>query len=373
MKTTRMLFLKPITMIVILFSFQYESHAQERREFYNGIRQMGMGGVVVPTVNDETALISNPAGLGRLRAPILTVADPEGDLGAGAAKILTQNSSTDLLAFMDPQILLDKLNSNPDKYLHASAHLFPSFVTTNFGIGVHGNYTVDGQVVSDPAPAQYQYFYRQDVALILGVNFRLWDGRIKLGFSGRGINRAEVDTSFPASSTGLRLTDMVKEGAGVAGDGGLILTAPWAWLPSVAAVMRDIGGTTFDLNDGFLYTTTQRPNYVRSSVDAGFSVSPIFSNSIRMTIGGEVRDVQTLGDEVDKMKRYHVGAELNIADTLFLRGGMNQRYWTAGLEFSMNLIQFQVASYGEEVGISTSTEVKTKEDRRYMGKVSIRF
>lgn len=369
MKTTRMLFLVK----VLILGFAVQGQAQERREFYNGVRALGMGGVVVPTVNDETALISNPAALGRLRGPILTVLDPEGEMSSSGPGILTKERSTEFLAFNDPQKFLDRLNLSPDKYMHVGGHLFPSFVTTNFGIGIHANYQTDGEVVTDPAPSQFNYFYRQDLALLLGVNFRFWDGRIKIGVSGRAINRAEVDTTLPASSTGLQFKNLVKEGGAIAGDAGLILTAPWAWLPSLAAVYRDVGGTNFDLNDGFLYNSSQRPSYVRPSVDAGFSISPILGNKTRLVIAGEVRDVQTLSDEPDKMKRYHAGLELNIADTLFLRGGMNQRYWTGGLEFSMPYIQLQFASYGEEVGVSTSTQVKTREDRRYIGKIAIRF
>lgn len=372
MQTTRMLFRQLIFLLVGL-AIVMPVCAQERREYYSGIRQMGMGGVAVSTANDETALILNPAGLGRLRAPILTLIDPEADSSSSTARILTRNQNSDYFAFMEPQSLLDKLNADPDRYLHAAAHVFPSFVTTNFGFGIHGNYTVDGEVVSSPAPAQFNYFYRQDLAAILGVNFRFWDGRIKLGLSGRATNRAEVDTSLPATSTALQLKNLVKEGVGIGGDVGLILTAPWSWLPSLAAVYRDAGGTTFDLNDGFLYDAAERPKYVRPSLDAGFSVSPILSNKIRMTMAGEVRDAMTLGDELDPMKRYHVGLEMNFADMLFLRGGMNQRYWTGGLEFSMRFFQLQIASYGEEIGVSTTTEVKTREDRRYMGKISIRF
>ena len=36
-------------------------------EFYRGVRQMGMGGASIAVVNDETAPLSNPNGLGRLR------------------------------------------------------------------------------------------------------------------------------------------------------------------------------------------------------------------------------------------------------------------------------------------------------------------
>jgi hypothetical protein len=61
--------------------------------------------------------------------------------------------------------------------------------------------------------------------------------------------------------------------------------------------------------------------------------------------------------------------ELNYADALFVRAGMNQRYWTAGLELSIVNYQFQAASYGEEIG----DDVTPREDRRYVVKFAFRF
>ena len=51
--------------------------ARERYEFYNGVRQEGMGGASIGVVNDETSLMSNPANLGKLRDSYLTLVDPE--------------------------------------------------------------------------------------------------------------------------------------------------------------------------------------------------------------------------------------------------------------------------------------------------------
>ncbi len=54
-------------------------YAQERYETYNGVRMLGMGGAGVATVNDETALLVNPAALGKLRDVFVTIVDPEVD------------------------------------------------------------------------------------------------------------------------------------------------------------------------------------------------------------------------------------------------------------------------------------------------------
>jgi len=69
------------------------------------------------------------------------------------------------------------------------------------------------------------------------------------------------------------------------------------------------------------------------------------------------------------MRRIHAGFELNLNYIMYLRGGMNQRYWSAGAEFAMRFLQIQGATYGEEIGTPTAF----KEDRRYEGKISFRF
>jgi hypothetical protein len=101
----------------------------------------------------------------------------------------------------------------------------------------------------------------------------------------------------------------------------------------------------------------------------GLTVEPILGKRLRMQIAADYRDAMTYSTELDQMRRIHVGLELNYADTIFLRGGMNQRYWKGGMEISLNYVQLQLASYGEEVG----TKELTREDRRYMGKFALRF
>ena len=361
MKTTRKLLIAAAVQFFLQPVF-----AAEVYEFYDGTRELGMGGAAVATVNDETALIANPAALAKLRSSYITVIDPEMDGSTNDLAIMNK-AGGDSVAFTDAQKLLGWLAQSPDKYFHATGQVFPSFVVPNFGIGLHAKYRYNAEIVS--ATNTYDVNYVNDYALVLGFSARLFDGRIKIGFNGRLVDRVEVVKSLPAGSTGLRWEDLAAEGVGLASDVGLIITAPWKWLPTLAGVLRDAGTTQFEMNDGFVYQTNVRPQYVKQTVDVGISVSPVLGNKTRMQISGEYRDVLTSGDETDQARRIHAGLEVNFGDVFFLRGGMNQRYWTAGFEFAINLFQFQVASYGEEIG----TADVNREDRRYIGKMAIRF
>lgn len=349
---------------ISLLLFQEPVRAAERFEFYNGIRQMGMGGAGIATVNDETALLLNPAALGKLRGPIFTIFDPEGHANSTPAQTYKDASGKDLA---DLQQLMDWAKTAPGKHYHARAQMFPSFVTTNFGMGVLGKFGYDGRVNADGT--SYRLDYVTDVALVLGYNVRLFDGIIKIGTSGRIVNRIEAREDIPTTRTDLTWSEFQKEGLGVAADGGMLITIPWKFLPTLAAVWRDMGQTTFSSRQGLFKNTTRRPDDVKQTVDVGFSVTPLLGNKTRLQISGEFRDVNNTADETDAMRRVHAGMEFNFSDTFFLRGGMNQRFWTAGMELAIMQFQMQLGSYGEDIG----TAAQPIEDRRYMAKFSVRF
>jgi len=355
---------KDVFLLAFILIFANNSFAKmnETYEFYNGIREMGMGGATVAVVNDETALILNPAALGKLRDSYFTVFDPEIHGDSTAGRVYNADGYK-----TNPQALLDNLKTRPDKHHNASAYLFPSFVVPNFGVGLLGTYNYDAQVNS--TGNTFDMRYRNDYAFILGYNFKFFDGIIKLGFNAKYINRVEADTTVPASSSGLSWADYVNEGVGISSDIGLILTAPLTYLPSLAVVWRDVGDTDYSFSHGLFFDNRPYPSRTDQTVDVGLSVSPILGKRVRMQISAEVQDVLTLAKEQDKSKRYHAGVEFNIYDRLFIRGGMNQRYWTAGLEVSGFFMQFQAASWGEEIG----TPTQHKEDRRYGVKFAIRF
>lgn len=340
------------------------AYAGERYEFYNGIRSMGMGGAIVAISNDETALISNPAGLGRLRDFFITIADPELEMGSETTDIIKY----DVLKVADPQLVLDKCNLKQDKHMHVRGQVFPSVVVPNFGIGVFGKVVSDAEV--DSETSKFTYNYTNDYAVVAGLNFRIWDGIIKIGGNARLVNRTTVRRDdIDADETTLKLKDLASSGMGIGSDAGIIITAPVVGLPAIAAVYRDVGDTSYKMRDGMFMNTTDKPDHTRGTLDAAFSVQPILGKVYRSTFTAELVDTMNVDKEKDIMRRIHAGAEINFADTFFIRAGLNQRYWTAGFELSVFNYQFQVASYGEDIGPDESP----REDRRYEAKFAFRF
>ncbi len=357
-------------MKLLIFAFIFlfvsqEARAQERREFYVGVRGLGMGGAQIATVNDETAMLVNPAGLGKLRNYFLTVADPEIHISGDTQAVI----GSDIMAPLDPQETLNLLKkpTNHDRNLHSKVQAFPSLVFPNFGLGVFANYTTDASY--DAANDELSYFYRSDLAMVLGFNFRFWDGRIKLGFNLRAMNRNEIQrTDIPGTSTNLSIKNLTTEGFGLASDVGLIMTMPWKLLPTLAFVYRDAGNTRYTFKEGLINGAEDAPMTTPATLDAAFAIFPILGKNNRFTFTGEIRDVLTLSEEDSFNRRMHLGLEFNIRDALFIRGGMNQNYWTAGVELAVANYQLQLATYGEDIGIGTA-----REDRRYVGKFAYRF
>jgi hypothetical protein len=236
----------------------------------------------------------------------------------------------------------------------------------NFGLGVLARYSMDAKM--DATGTAMTTNYTNDTALILGYNFRFFDGRIKLGFNGRLINRVEVHKDINPTTDVLDYETQGKSGTGLANDVGLVLTAPWTLLPTLGFVAHDIGDTKFNKGSGPIQTTTH-PDDVKQDVDVGMAIFPIYTNHIRSTWTVEYRGLLTQSEETDKIRRVHAGVEFNFYDLFFVRLGMNQRYWTAGIEISSEHTQIQFGSYGEDVGPSGAPS----EDRRIFGKFAFRF
>lgn len=335
-------------------------------EFYTGVRSLGMGGVYVNTVNDETALLTNPAGLGKLRDYTFTIVDPELHGAFANTEIVSVTNFMDALSI---QGLLDRLNQTRGQHWHSKMQLFPSFVAPNFGIGLLAKYQMNAAV--DPAGTTYRLDYVNDWALALGYNFRMYGGIVKVGVTGRFVNRSEIHDNLDPASTGLTVAGIAREGMGIAADAGLILTAPIAGLPALGFSVRDVGNTSYNFREGMFNATALRPQDTEQTVDVALSFQPILGNRTRATIAFEYHGITTplVESQEDATKRSHAGIEFNFADFAFVRAGANQGYWTAGLEFATEKFQLQVASYGEEIGNPNGR----REDRRWVGKFALRF
>jgi hypothetical protein len=363
MKRILLISLIQLTLLVL---FAFDVDAEELRPFYNGIRCEAMGGGCAAVVNDETALLINPSALGKLRDVYGTIFDPELEVNSHFQDFYNSHSFSNPFSLSDVEPSLDK---NRGTQYHSKAQVFPSFVARNFGIGLYGNYLLDANMSSDGT--KIDTYYRNDLAVVMGFNFSFFDGRVKLGVNSKLIDRIEVDKTDVSPTGSLSYSSLATEGLGLSTDASIMLAAPWTWLPTVTAVLHDIGGTSFDKASNIRMSTTAsgHPNIVEQDMDVAAAIFPIHTNYIRSSWTIQYSGLLHASEVDDKAKLLHAGFEVNFGDVLFLRAGYNQRYWTAGVELASERFQWQLGSYGEEIGDST-THI---EDRRYTLKFAYRF
>lgn len=333
-------------------------------EFFQGSRMLGMGGAQVAVASDETALLGNPAGLGRIRDVYGTILDPEVETNSNYSGIVRRTAINNP---MDLEMVRNSLLTSPDQYYYARGSIFPSIVLRNFGIGVYARQSMAAYL--DPTSTNLSVRSYDDLALLLGYNLRIWDGRIKIGATGKAISRIEINQTIAANAS-MDSSLYATEGLGLGLDLGLNLAAPWTYIPTLAVVMRDVGGTKFSNGKNVRLTTANVPEPMLQDIDVGAALFPIHSNYVRSAFSVEVKRLGEMSKAVDRTRYYHLGWEINRRDAIFLRAGINQgRYWTGGLEVASNNLQLQLTSYGENVAV----DGQNLEDRRYVLKISFRF
>ena len=325
-------------------------------ETYSNTRTLGMGGAAVAITSDDTSLYRNPANLGSLRDLYGTVFDPE-----------IEGTSSLTASQIDIASVMSNLSTKTDTYYRSKAQLSPAIVRRNVGFGLIYRNEINAEITS-AAPTVMDTTYENDLGAIVGANLRLFDGRLKIGASGRIFNRIEVLNPALAVGGPTDLATIGSEGTAYAFDAGLLLQAPWTYLPTLGVVIHDLGDTTFR-KDGVRISTATRPATVKQSIDAAIAIFPIHSNLFRSVWTFEYSDITNSRNDTDGAKRMHVGIEFNSRDIFFFRLGYNQRYLTAGFEIASENVSWQVASYGEEIGTSDAP----REDRRLSTKVAVRF
>ncbi|MBP5297311.1 MAG: hypothetical protein J6Y94_08290, partial [Bacteriovoracaceae bacterium] len=150
---------------------------------------------------------------------------------------------------------------NPGKRMHQRFQMMPNLTFRYLTFGYFIANTTWGAVGTDPM-GPFLFATRRDHGPYLAANISLGGGIFKLGVSvlylmrreamGAANPNYEVDVdSFYGSGTSLVL------------NGGVKLTLPIAWLPTLALAWHNAGGTKFE-QDGPTYLRT-----IRETIDVG--------------------------------------------------------------------------------------------------------
>jgi hypothetical protein len=196
-----------ITLIIICITSV--AQAREWKEFYNNSRSNAMGGTKIAISSDDTTLFRNPANLGSFRGAYATLLDPELEASGNFYNQFSQ-------ALTNVKKVSEVLNANRDQYYHAKLQVTPSFSVRNFGFGLIYKDEI-GAIMNSTGTAM-DTIYQSDIGVVAGVNYSIWDGRLKIGASVKAINRIEVDNPSLDPTLSLDLKDIGSEGTGLGGD-----------------------------------------------------------------------------------------------------------------------------------------------------------
>ncbi len=341
--------------------FVFSAQAREWFEAYTNARSNAMGGVKLAMTADDTSLFRNPASLASFRGGYVTLLDPEAEVSSGFSSSFS-GIQTDVVK------VKDLLINNLDRFYHAKLQLTPSLTLRNFSFGLIYKSEISA-IINSQAPTQMDTIYNNDIGVALGYTKSFWDGSIKLGAVTKMINRVEIDNPILDTTTSLELDQIASNGSAIGFDASIQLQAAIKYFPTLVIMGRDLGNLEF--KDPLIKSvnTSLRPQKVLQSVDVGFSFQPLLSRSVRSLFSFEYVDVSNSRQDDFSNKRIHAGAEFNWNDIFYFRLGVNQLYWTTGIEIATERLSWQVTTYGEEVGVKDNP----KEDRRISTKIAFRF
>jgi hypothetical protein len=318
--------------------------AEEIPFLYKGVRPLGMGNAFLTLSDDSNALFYNPAGLNSIQGfggveilnPLVEISQVTMDALSDFEDIDTDDTAE--VANLLSQYVGDRL--------HMRTAIFPNAVFHNFGIGVLGQATLDGEVRNRVNP-EVNVDGKIDLAGLVGVAYGWMEQSLQVGLVGKFVQRERYTKTYTANDIAdddfdpeQDFEDLSTSDTGFGVDAGVLYHFRKVWLrPTLGMVIQNIG----DLDLGESGTLDQR-------INLGAAVHPDFW-VIQSTVAIDVNDVtKNVEGEDDVYKRVHMGAEFRFPKILSLRGGFNQGYRTFGATLDFWILRLEYANYKEEIG-----------------------
>lgn len=352
----------PLVMLMALLAGA--AWAEELPVFYKGIRPLGMGGAFTAVADDENAMFYNPAGLNKIEAlggvdilnPYFEYSKNTLDFFKDLGDVEDAQTDTE-----QAQLAADLLEKWFGKHLHLRTGLFPSATFHNFGVGVLGQASFDGEVHNPLGPNTLNIRAGYDIALVVSGAYAFMDKKLQVGATGKFINRRFLDQEYSTldlvQEDGIK-TDDFEKGTGVGIDLGAIYNPPMFLDPSFGLTILNIADV--DLGDA---------GKLEQQVNLGAAVHPPLGFG-KLLVAFDIVDLTNqLGRDNDLAKRLHLGVEYKLPVILALRAGLNQGYPSYGVGVDLWILNLNYAYYIEEIGAYAGQ----LPDRRHIFQFSIGF
>jgi hypothetical protein len=353
-----------IAILVVLLLSGSSSFAEPYFGFHRGTRTLGMGGAFTAVADDQNALYFNPAGLSQIKVFSLGILNPQVEASENSVDIFKDMSDVDKDDSGDVADVMRKYVGE-NNHIKVATELYTGFRAGSAGVmvSVLGQVTADIRIRNLVNPvAQINSVADYGVIVGAGMDLPFVDG-LKIGAALKGIARSSLNEEYTSETLADDnfediLEDDQMDGSGISADIGVLYTTSALKVTNLNLALVAQNIPEMDFGDA-MDTKTQ--------FNAGIALS---QKVLGMTVT-EALDVYDFTDNAggdDSLeKRIHMGVEVALPAILSVRVGLNQGYATAGATLNFKAIKFDVATYGEEIGVVGGQQ----EDRRYVAQISM--
>ena len=331
---------------------QQDVFSREYPRIMTSVRAMGMGNAFFGVSDDKYAAFYNPAGLARNKSLWSLDLVP---LTFGMNSDMFQNIAT-IVSLAD-----DKNNVNTNNVAMAldsmigtynslnPAGIFPAFTYKNWSVGLFANSNATFIPYGRAMPSAGAKFHVDIGGVVIYAHSFLPDNSLHVGASLIGLFRMgyAVNYTFADIPTidGDQLLKNISsnQGWGIYGSVGVMYELPWLRKelnPRVGLSFNEFGFSSFG----------PWLEKINPTLNLSFAISPkweYFTSNIVV----DFNDLLFMaGSDQSFGKRVSIGAEVVFFERLFLRTGLHQGYWTAGIGMNIWILRINYAYYTEELG-----------------------
>ena len=357
----RMQPMRKISFLTILFVFvSGVCLATEYPYIYKGFRPMGMGGAFVAVSNDANALFYNPAGLADIEKINASIFGLEVEAGKDAYNLYKDALDTD---FSNSDETAKFLSDHIGDHSHLGFTIVPSYTMPRFAFAVFGTAITDLEVRDSQYP-KLDTKVQSDIGFGAGYAHPFLENNLLVGASFKYDYRQSLTEEYTIADLSGKLIDTIKDdlnkGSGILVDLGVIYKLGKWDLPNTRFGITGnnlIGSSLGDAKD------------LDEHVDIGFA-QDIDLKVTKATFAIDYVDIfQQFSEDNDYAKRIRLGGEFQFIDILFVRAGLYQGYFTAGLNLEARVVKLDLLTWAEEIGAYSGQRV----DRRYAARIFFGF